>query len=498
LVILNFSYNKSLMDEQQSEELQKVLSVSQFIESLNAALHEIKAKIIGEVISVNIAVSGHVYFTLKDKEKDSVIDCIIWRSNYHINGVIIKTGEEYVLSGYPNVYANRGTISFIANTIEQVGEGTLKKAYDELKLKLMREGLLSKERKRKLPSYPQTIGIISSKQGAVIHDFLNNLGQRGYKIRFRDTRVEGKDAIFDILSSIKQMNKEKIDILVIMRGGGSLQSLSAFDNEEVVRAIATFPVPVLAAIGHHQDVPLTALAADSEVSTPTAAANLFNSVWDDAEMLLDRNINNIFGKYKEILNSVALTIQFRKEEIEEKFGSILYIFQQASQNIQIQISRMQENLRFQYRAIHEKRSIIFNKFKISKNEKQTLLNAYFFKLPFLQAIKYSSNELHNLWLNKIVRAYSYELQKANSTQWNNNIFRIYSIMIKNSHTTLAHNEELIHLNNPTRILSQGYSILTNNGRVVKYIKDVKIGDSLVGLLSDGEISASINSTKKRN
>jgi len=121
--------------------------------------------------------------------------------------------------------------SFICNAIELAGEGALKKAYEALKKKLEREGLFASERKRKLPPYPQTIGIITSKQGAVINDFLTNIGKFGFKLELIDTRVEGPMAVGDILAAIKTFKQRKIDVLVIIRGGGSPESLQAFNNE---------------------------------------------------------------------------------------------------------------------------------------------------------------------------------------------------------------------------------------------------------------------------
>jgi exodeoxyribonuclease VII large subunit len=335
------------MDEKEFDPTKVILSVSDFIQTLNAALHELQAKIIGEVIYVKHAPSGHVYFTLKDKAIDAVIDCIMWRGTYQINGISIEKGMELILTGSPNIYAQQGRLSFIARTAEFAGEGALKKAYEELKLRLTQEGLLSDLRKRNLPAFPQKIGVITSKLGAVIHDFENNLDKRGYKLLVIDSRVEGKEAIHDLLASIKRFEKENIDMLVIMRGGGSLQSLAAFDNESVARAIATFPVPVLAAIGHHQDVPIASLVADVNVSTPTAAANLVGSGWDKAERTLQHYTFSISTHYKEALLQATKRLHRNKETIEDKFERILVIFQDAERSMRDHLSTMQGSLRFQ-------------------------------------------------------------------------------------------------------------------------------------------------------
>ena len=283
--------------------IDKIFSVSEFIALLNIGLKSSKAKIIGEVGEAKAGPTGHVYFTLKDEKDQSMMNCIIWKSRYGLYGIKLQEGMKIMASGYPEIYPLSGRLSFIAETIELAGEGELKKQYDELKKKLEREGVFAAERKRLIPRYPQKIGVITSKQGAVIADFLNNIGKFGFKIKMIDSRVEGQEAVMDLLSSIKTFRKKDIDVLVIIRGGGSLESLMPFNNELLVREVANFPVPVIAGIGHDKDEPLVALAADVSESTPTAVANLLNESWEQALLLLERYERNIIGRYEMILNN---------------------------------------------------------------------------------------------------------------------------------------------------------------------------------------------------
>ncbi len=266
----------------EGSQLKKIFTVAEYIELLNIFLEQQEVKVQGEVSELKRATSGHVYFSIKDKSGDSVLNCIIWNRNYELCGVKLEIGMEIVLSGHPKIYPQRGTLSFIADTVELVGEGALKKAYDELKNKLEKEGAFSPERKRPVPKFVQRIGVITSKEGAVIHDFENNLGKFGFKIMLVDSRVEGQAAIRDLQAAIRTMRKQDIEVLVIIRGGGSLESLQAFNNEKLVVEVLDFPVPVIAGIGHDQDVPLLALAADHMTSTPTAAAHLINQSWEEA------------------------------------------------------------------------------------------------------------------------------------------------------------------------------------------------------------------------
>ena len=269
----------------------KVFTIAEYIEILNVFFKSQSARIIGEISELKRAASGHVYFSIKDKENPGSLDAIMWARNYQLCGIALEVGMEVILNGHPNVYPNNGRLSFVADTVELVGEGALKKAYDDLRKKLEAEGVFAAARKRILPDYIQRIGVITSMKGAVIHDFENNLGKFGFVVNVIDSRVEGAQAAAPLLAAIRAMREmvedegsrgTGIEALVIIRGGGSLESLQAFNNEALVREVIDFPVPVIAGIGHDQDVPLMALGADYMTSTPTAAAHLLSRSWVEA------------------------------------------------------------------------------------------------------------------------------------------------------------------------------------------------------------------------
>jgi exodeoxyribonuclease VII large subunit len=314
----------------QTSSEEKVFPVAAFIEILNIAFRREEVRITGEISELKRAASGHVYFTMKDKQESAVLDAIIWSRNYDLAGVALEVGMEVILTGHPNIYPPSGRLSFVADTVELVGEGALKKAYDALKAKLEAEGVFAPSRKRPLPEFPQRIGVITSLKGAVIHDFENNLGKFGFKIRVCDSRVEGQIAVKDLMAGIEAMRGQDVEALVIIRGGGSLESLQAFNNEALVRAIVDFPVPVIAGIGHDKDVPLAALAADFMTSTPTAAAHLLNRSWEEAfakvrelgglfarvQQELKRRTNDLDVAWRSLTDQTARGIIRIKEQLE--------------------------------------------------------------------------------------------------------------------------------------------------------------------------------------
>jgi len=320
-----------------------ILSISAYLKLLNGILNSFEARIVGEVSEVKISSVGHVYFSLKDKKDKSVLSCVIWNYDYKLCGVELKEGLEIVAKGIPDVYPPTGRLSFKAKTIQLMGEGELKKEYEKLKKKLEDEGLFDLSKKKEIPSFVKKVGIITSKQGAVISDFLNNLGRFGFQIKFIDSRVEGLEAVKDLLNSVKTIKKQDIDVLVIMRGGGSLESFLAFNNEVLIREVASLPFPVIAAIGHDKDVPLLSLAADKMVSTPTAAANLLNQSWQEAELELKSKEREIFNSFSSAIKGLEYRTNNLFLKIKNKLEKVITLFKMIEFRIKSVIPKILEN-----------------------------------------------------------------------------------------------------------------------------------------------------------
>ncbi len=423
------------MKEENQQKAEKIFSVSDYIKIVNQGLKIFRSKIMGEVSEVSFGPTGHVYFTLKDEKDGSIIKCVIWKSRYDIYDIELKEGIKIIATGYPEIYAPWGKLSFKSEVIEHAGEGTLKKEYEKLKEKLTKEGLFEEVRKRPIPKYPQKVGIITSKQGAVLADFLNNLGRFGFKIKMIDSRVEGQIAITDLLLSIKTLKKKDIEVLVITRGGGSLESMSAFNNESLVREITSFPAPVIVAIGHDKDVPLAALAADRSVSTASIAATDLSKSWEQAISLLEKYERNVIGFYENILRNADSLINQSVDTI---------------------------------RGIKDS---IFDKYK----EIETALKISF--QAFENALQSNKNNLRNSWKKSIFG------------------FNSLLLIIKQQ---LEHSEEIVYLRNPETQLRLGYSIARCGGRLIRSIRDTKIGEDVDILVADGTIISKVKNINKIN
>jgi exodeoxyribonuclease VII large subunit len=268
------------------------LTVTQFVQVINATLDALDAVTVeGEIIEYKLIQNKWVVFDLKDAK--SVVKCFmpIWNAR-----TPLEDGMQVRVVGRPK-QRDKGFFSFTLDSAAPTGEGSLKRAFELLKQKLEHEGLFSPERKRLLPRFPQRIALVTSRDAAAYTDFLKVLKGRqgGITVNFIHTAVQGEDAPTKIIEALAIANSVPgIEALVLIRGGGSMEDLQAFNDELVVRAVATSRVPTVVGIGHERDVTLAELAADQRASTPSNAAELL--VRSREELLSD------LGRYENRLS----------------------------------------------------------------------------------------------------------------------------------------------------------------------------------------------------
>ena len=234
----------------------------------------------GEISNFRPAPSGHVYFTLKDA--DAQLPVVLFRRQAMLLRFRPEDGLHVLVRGRVSVYEQRGQMQLVAETMEPVGAGSLQLAFEQLKARLKAEGLFDPERKRPLPAFPRTVGIVTSPTGAVIRDFLNIVGRRdsGLNILIYPVSVQGDSAPEEIETALAELNGASladsgmVDVIVLARGGGSLEDLAAFNSERVARAISSSKLPVVSAVGHETDFTIADFVADLRAPTPSAAAEL--------------------------------------------------------------------------------------------------------------------------------------------------------------------------------------------------------------------------------
>ncbi|MBW2527720.1 MAG: exodeoxyribonuclease VII large subunit, partial [Deltaproteobacteria bacterium] len=245
--------------------------LKRMLESNTAGVH-----VRGEVSGLHRAASGHAYFTLKDEAEDAVIDAVMYRTAPAAAKKALQEGESVVLVGRVTVYPPRGRMQLVASDVLQTARGALLEALERLKRQLDAEGLFDEERKKPLPPDPRTIAVLTSRDGAAIHDVIQVAFQRGpVRILLVPTPVQGAGAASRIAAAIATADRlPGVDALVVTRGGGSLEDLAAYNDEQVVRAIAAATRPVVSAVGHEVDLSLSDLAADARAATPSQAAEI--------------------------------------------------------------------------------------------------------------------------------------------------------------------------------------------------------------------------------
>lgn len=254
------------------------LSVSQLTQLVRNALDsEIGRAVLvaGEISNLHAAGSGHCYFTLKDRR--SQLRCVMFRSAMQLLPFQPANGQEVVARGRVDVYPDRGDLQFYVDALEPQGHGALQLAFEQLKERLAAEGLFEEARKRPLPFFPSRVGIVTALGGAALHDILVILRARcsALHVVVRPVRVQGAGSANDICAAIDDLNtRGDCDVLIVGRGGGSLEDLWSFNEERVARAIAASRIPIVSAVGHEVDFTIADFVADRRAPTPTAAAEM--------------------------------------------------------------------------------------------------------------------------------------------------------------------------------------------------------------------------------
>ncbi|MEM6790528.1 MAG: exodeoxyribonuclease VII large subunit [Myxococcota bacterium] len=261
------------------EDPPRVLGVAEVDRRLQRMLERATARLLvrGEVRGLRRAGSGHLYFTLKDEKEAAVLEAVMYRSASARGRSRVMEGEQVVVAGRITFYPPRGRVQLIVNEVLQTARGALLEALERLKQQLAAEGLFDPVRKRPVPKAPRKIAVVTSRSGAAVHDFIRIAHQRGggARIVLVDTLVQGPAAPSRIAGAIATADRYLgADVIVVTRGGGSLEDLAAFNDEGVVRAIAACTTPVVSAVGHEIDQCLTDLVADGRAATPSQAAEL--------------------------------------------------------------------------------------------------------------------------------------------------------------------------------------------------------------------------------
>jgi len=336
---------QSLFDEQE----RRPLSVSELNEQVKGALERgfSSVWVEAEIVNFTAANSGHWYFTLHDGDSQIRAACYV-RNNLRIRFQPFD-GLQVRVRGKLSVYQPKGEYQMLVESLEPVGEGALRVAYEQVKTKLEREGLFAEELKRELPFFPRRIGVVTSPNGAAFHDILNVLSRRTRTVNIVliPTRVQGETAGEEIADAIQTANKfnrqakveEKIDVLIVGRGGGSREDLWAFNEERVARAFRASMIPIISAVGHEIDVTIADFVADRRAPTPSAAAEIVA----ESE---DAIANFISQKKQDLFQIIGYKLLASRSDLQEfALSPVFSEFPQRLKDQRYKVEGITENLR---------------------------------------------------------------------------------------------------------------------------------------------------------
>lgn len=351
----------------QLSELQKehVFSVTE----LNGVISEILQQTFtgisleGEISNYKPSAAGHIYFTLKDSA--SAISAVMFRGAAYKLNFQPKDGDKVRVSGSISVYSPRGTYQIIVTKMEIAGSGNILQLLEERKKKLAAEGLFDQNRKRPLPFFPRTIGVVTSPTGAAIRDILQITKRRNPAINviILPALVQGADAAPTIVKMIEIANFYKLcDLLIVGRGGGSLEDLLPFSEESVVRAVAASEIPVISAVGHEIDWALCDYAADKRAATPSAAAELAVPLMADLKMQLSAFKDSFYTTIKQKLERTRLMLKgFNPDSLEIRFRAIQQPLLNRFANARTLLSQnIQDKIRDLRNTVSQKKTILEN------------------------------------------------------------------------------------------------------------------------------------------
>ena len=415
--------------------------------------------VIGEISNLARPSSGHIYFTLKDE--DGAIRCAMFKNQNLKLNFSPDDGDKCVLKGQVSLYAPRGDYQLIVKSIQPAGAGNLMQQFEALKKKLDVEGLFSLDKKINIPESPKHIGIITSLSTAAFQDIISTVNRRApsTKISVSEATVQGENAHVSILKAMERIldfNKitesNPIDLVVFARGGGSIEDLWCFNNEELAREISNFPIPTISGVGHEIDFTICDFVSDLRVPTPTAAAELIT----EFNFQLQDRFNEIrFDLERDILQKIE-NLKLLIENKNAKLKNPLTKLREISQSL--------DNIDLR---LHQNQKLIIANYKNTVNLLSKGINSY-------------SPAKKLLDLNRQLVLFNDVLQKGISSKF------------KTFNNQLIEFNKNLDILNPLSILDRGYAIVTNNnGKAIKSSSEVSKGDVLKARLSKGTLEVDV-------
>ena len=413
----------------------------------------------GEISNFKRHSSGHLYFSLKDE--NAQMRCVMFRSNVKDFSFELEDGLKVKVYGKIGVYENWGSYQLYAEEILPAGIGDLAARFELLKEKLKKEGLFAPEHKKELPKYPERIGIITSLEGAAVRDILRILKRRmvGEAIIIRPTLVQGEKAAMDIVEAIREFNEYgNVDLLIVGRGGGSLEDLWAFNEEVVARAIYDSNIPIISAVGHEVDFTISDMVADMRAATPSEAAEIAVRAKETMKEELQEKRKRLMRLMDNILKDGLKNIVSARKRLSSP-----YLLSKINERI-LRIDHLNERIRTQ------------------------LINIISGKMQYVNTMK---SRVMAKQPKGII-----EMRLSNLKHLNENIKKSIQKQIIDKQTNIKGLNERLNAVGPMNVMKRGYSIVFKEGRAIRNASALSIGDEINIKFYSGSSKANVKEVKE--
>ena len=447
------------------EQNKEIITVGELNRSAKYLLEDAFTNIavIGEISNISRPSSGHIYFTLKDE--DGAIGCAMWRSQATKLNFKPEDGDKCILKGQVSLYPATGRYQLMVKSIEQAGSGNLMHQFEQLKKKLDSEGLFDLSKKLSLPKSPKHIGVITSASTAAFQDILSTIKRRApsSQISLSPAVVQGDAAAGSLIKALDRIIKfnennpeNSIDVVIIARGGGSIEDLWCFNNEDLARQIALFPIPTISGVGHEIDFTICDFVSDMRAPTPTASAEIVTEFSFQVFDKLSEIQNNLHRFIRISLKDKLQKIQFLKGNIKNP----LLILREQSQKIDNYELKLKQNIKLNYSNNKQRFNLAVSKFR--EKSPAALIQENYSKI----------NNIKEL------------------------IKRAIKLKVSKNISALKEFEKNLDILNPLSILERGYSIIQNkSGSSIKSISEVESGDILTARLNKGFLDIEVKNIK---
>ncbi|MHA6635721.1 exodeoxyribonuclease VII large subunit [Citrobacter farmeri] len=444
-----------------SSQTSAIFTVSRLNQTVRLLLEQEMGQvwISGEISNFSQPSSGHWYFTLKDDTAQ--VRCAMFRNSNRRVTFRPQHGQQVLVRANITLYEPRGDYQIIVESMQPAGEGLLQQKYEQLKTKLQAEGLFDQQHKQALPSPAHCVGVITSKTGAALHDILHVLKRRdpSLPVIIYPTAVQGDDAPGQIVRAIELANaRQECDVLIVGRGGGSLEDLWSFNDERVARAIFASMIPVVSAVGHETDVTIADFIADLRAPTPSAAAEM-----------VSRNQQELLRQILSAQQRLGMAMDYFLANRSRRFTQIYHRLQQ--QHPQLRLARQQTALE----RLHQRMNVAIDGQLKRTSQHQARL---------LQRLNQQSPQPRIYRAQTRIQQLEYRLAE--------NVRSRLSATRERFGNAVTHLEAV----SPLSTLARGYSVSTaTDGQVLKKVKQVKTGDVMTTRLEDGWVESQVTDTK---